>query len=43
MDAPCPKALIAASCVRAKAKLLALDGRARPTYAALAIEHELIG
>lgn len=36
-------ALIAATCLRAKAKLLTLDGRARPTYAALAIEHELIG
>jgi predicted nucleic acid-binding protein len=35
-------ALIAATCARAKAKLLTLDGRARPTYAALAVQHELI-
>lgn len=35
-------AVIAASCARAKAKLLTLDGRARQTYAVLAIEHELI-
>jgi predicted nucleic acid-binding protein len=36
-------AMIAASCARAKAKLLTLDSRARQTYVALAIEHELIG
>jgi hypothetical protein len=35
-------AVIAASCARANAKLLTLDGRARQTYAALSIEHELI-
>lgn len=35
-------AVIAATCARANAKLLTLDGRARQTYAALAIDHELI-
>lgn len=35
-------AMIAASCVRTGAKLLTLDGRARQTYAALSIDHELI-
>jgi predicted nucleic acid-binding protein len=35
-------AVIAASCARANAKLLTLDGRARQTYTALSIEHELI-
>jgi predicted nucleic acid-binding protein len=35
-------AVIAASCARANAKLLTLDGRARQTYAALSIKHELI-
>ena len=34
--------VIAATCVRANAKLLTLDVRARQTYAALAVEHELI-
>lgn len=35
-------AMIAATCVRANAKLLTLDARARPTYAALSVEHELL-
>jgi len=35
-------AVIAATCARANVKLLTLDGRARQTYAALAVEHELI-
>jgi predicted nucleic acid-binding protein len=36
-------AVIAATCARARATLLTLDGRARQTYAALAVDHELIG
>jgi predicted nucleic acid-binding protein len=35
-------AVIAATCARAGARLLTLDGRARQTYAALSVEHELI-
>lgn len=35
-------AVIAATCARANAKLLTLDVRARQTYAALAVQHELI-
>jgi predicted nucleic acid-binding protein len=36
-------ALIAATCLKARARLLTLDGRARPTYALLGVEHELLG
>jgi predicted nucleic acid-binding protein len=35
-------AVIAATCARANAKLLTLDTRARPTYAALGVEHEVL-
>jgi predicted nucleic acid-binding protein len=35
-------ALIAATCRRAGARLLTLDTRARPTYAVLGVEHELL-
>jgi predicted nucleic acid-binding protein len=35
-------ALIAAACVHADLSLLTLDVRARPTYSALAAEHELL-
>jgi predicted nucleic acid-binding protein len=35
-------ALIAASCARSRARLLTLDSRAHQTYAALAIEHEML-
>ena len=35
-------AVIAATCARSRARLLTLDNRARQTYAALAVEHELI-
>jgi predicted nucleic acid-binding protein len=35
-------ALIAATCARARAKLLTLDARARPRYAVLAVDHEML-
>jgi predicted nucleic acid-binding protein len=35
-------AMIAVTCAHADAKLLTLDGRARQTYAALAVEYELL-
>jgi predicted nucleic acid-binding protein len=35
-------AMIALTCARAKAKLLTLDARARQTYAALAVDYELL-
>ncbi len=35
-------ALIAATCTHAGARLLTLDGRARQTYALLAVDHELL-
>ena len=35
-------ALIAATCTRFGLKLLTLDGRARQTYAALGVDHELL-
>jgi hypothetical protein len=35
-------AVIAASCARARARLLTLDNRAHQTYAAFAVEHEML-
>ncbi|TMQ12520.1 MAG: type II toxin-antitoxin system VapC family toxin, partial [Deltaproteobacteria bacterium] len=35
-------AMIAVTCAHAGARLLTLDTRARPTYAALAVDHELL-